>query len=178
MTYVALLRGINVGGNNIIKMADLKACFEKNGFTDVVTYIQSGNVIFSSPETKREVLENHLESILKRTFNYNATVLVRSKTHMEKIIRDTPKDWTVRKDIRCYVAFIKSPTTAQMVCKETVLKPGIDFIKAGDGVVYMTTLMSGVTKSGFTKLIGKKIYQNMTMRNFNTTQKIMALMNN
>jgi uncharacterized protein (DUF1697 family) len=49
--YLALLRGINVGGNNIIKMVDLKACFEKMGFLDVSTYIQSGNVLFSSPET-------------------------------------------------------------------------------------------------------------------------------
>lgn len=49
--FVALLRGINVGGNNIIKMADLKTCFEEMGFANVVTYIQSGNVLFDSNET-------------------------------------------------------------------------------------------------------------------------------
>jgi hypothetical protein len=56
--YVALLRGINVGGNNLIKMADLKACFEKLDLAEVATYIQSGNVLFSTTETDKTRLIN------------------------------------------------------------------------------------------------------------------------
>ena len=74
--YLALLRGINVGGNNIIKMADLKACFESLGLTDVVTYIQSGNVIFKSAEKDKAKLTKMIEAGLSKRFNYEARLVV------------------------------------------------------------------------------------------------------
>ena len=77
--YVALLRGINVGGKNLIKMAALKACFEANAFEDVATYIQSGNVVFASPETRAAELTQRIEAILAETFGYQATVVVRKR---------------------------------------------------------------------------------------------------
>jgi uncharacterized protein (DUF1697 family) len=63
--YIALLRGINVGGNTLIKMPDLKVCFESLGFTDVVTYIQSGNVVFSTRNDNAEEITQLIESGLK-----------------------------------------------------------------------------------------------------------------
>jgi uncharacterized protein (DUF1697 family) len=66
--------------------------------------------------------------------------------------------------------------TAEDVIREVELKEGVDSVKAGDGAVYMSTLLSGLTKSGFTRLIAKKIYKDITMRNFNTCQKILTLM--
>lgn len=67
--YLALLRGINVGGNNIIKMTDLKSCFENMGFDDVLTYIQSGNVLFKSDEKNKTRLTNRIEMVLSEHFN-------------------------------------------------------------------------------------------------------------
>ena len=69
-TYVALLRGINVGGKNLIRMPALKACFEENGFEDVATYIQSGNVLFASSETRNAALTDRIEAMLAESFDY------------------------------------------------------------------------------------------------------------
>lgn len=176
MKFVALLRGINVGGRNIIKMTDLKACFEENGFENVSTYIQSGNVIFSSPEKSTGELEDRIEKALSTTFKYDAKVLVRSSQQIQQILLKAPPTWKNGSDLRCYITFIKEPATPQAAMQEVELKEDIDFIEAGQGVLYMSTLFSGLSKSKFSKLIGKKIYRDMTMRNYATTQKIGALM--
>ncbi len=89
--YVALLRGINVGGKNLIKMPVLKACFEADGFEDVVTYIQSGNVVFASPETRAEGLTQRIEAMLAETFGYQATVVVRNRTQMRAVVDRAPR---------------------------------------------------------------------------------------
>src|SRR5215472_9506707 len=101
MKYVALLRGINVGGNNIIKMEQLKACFEEGGFQQVMTYIQSGNVLFESDEENGAKLTNAIEDTLSRTFNYSARVVIRSYAQMQRVVSEVPDDWKHRTDLRC-----------------------------------------------------------------------------
>jgi uncharacterized protein (DUF1697 family) len=175
MKYVALLRGINVGGNNIIKMADLKLCLEKAGLKNVVTYIQSGNVIFESSENV-DKLEDKLEKILSKEFNYKSVLTIRSHSQIKKVLKDAPADWEKRADIRCYLAFVKKPTTSKDVAKEINPKENIDFIEISNGVVYMTTLISALTKSRLNQMPSKSFYKNITIRNYNTVQKIAALM--
>lgn len=94
---------------------------------------------------------------------------------MKKVIAGTPTFWK-KDDIRKYVAFIKEPMTAVVAAKEIPVREGVDILDVGDGVLYMATKMSGLTKSGYTKIVGTKVYQDMTMRNLNTTQKILTLM--
>lgn len=173
--YVALLRGINVGGNSLVKMVDLKAIFEKLGFTTVSTYINSGNVLFSSNETNKTKLTTTIEKALVKELHMELRVVVHSQSELKNVVDDIPKDWTT-KDFRCYIAFLKEPTTPSDVLKELQLKEDIDFAKAGKYAVIMGTRMSGLTKSGISKLIGTKIYKEMTMRNYNTTSKLLALM--
>jgi uncharacterized protein (DUF1697 family) len=87
--YIALLRGINVGGKNIIKMAELKRVFEEIGLCEVKTYIQSGNVLFKSSEgeeTLREKIENEIESV----FGFPVIVILRTITELEQIILNCP----------------------------------------------------------------------------------------
>ncbi|HYE22578.1 MAG TPA: DUF1697 domain-containing protein [Verrucomicrobiae bacterium] len=176
MKYVALLRGINVGGNNIIKMIKLKASFEKTGFKNVITYIQSGNVIFESAEKNIPKLERKIEKALSKEFKYNSRVVVRSQAQLKKVLAEIPSDWKKRTDLRCNVCFVKAPLNAQEVLKEIELKQGVDFVKTGKGVVYTSTLMNSLTQSKFSKLVMKKVYQFITIRNLNTTQKLVALM--
>ena len=76
MNYVALLRGINVGGNRKVPMADLKDCFEKLGHTEVKTYINSGNVIFTSETSDIQKLREALENEIEKTFGFFVDVLV------------------------------------------------------------------------------------------------------
>ena len=176
MKYAAFLRGVNVGGNNVIKMVDLKACFEGMGFLNVATLIQSGNVVFETDEKDSDKLEETIETGLSKTFKYKSKVLVRSSSQIKKVLQEAPSDWKSRKDIRCYIAFVKKPATPELVVKEVVLKEGIDSVKAGAGGVFMTSLLSGLTRSGINKIASTKIYQDLTIRNYNTTLKIAKLM--
>lgn len=174
--FVALLRGINVGGNNSIKMSTLKEAFEKSGLKNVLTYINSGNVIFESDEKKTGKLTEEIEKMLSKTFHYKARVIVKSQDQIQQIVANVPKEWQSRKDIRCYVGFLSDVVDAKIAAREIILKEGVDSLKTGTGVFYMTSLLSALTKSAFNKLVGTKIYQEMTIRNYNTTRKILALM--
>lgn len=178
MKYVALIRGINVGGNNVIKMTDLKEAFEKAGFTDVATYIQSGNVIFFSEEKSTTKIAQKLESNLSKVFKLDLRVVVQSSTDIVDIVARAPDTWKNGDDLRCYVAFVRAPITPTDILCEVTLNEGIDSAKTGPGVLYMSTKLEGITKSGFTKLAGKKIYKDITIRNYNTVLKLLSLMQN
>jgi uncharacterized protein (DUF1697 family) len=176
MKYVALLRGINVGGNNIIKMEQLKACFEAGGFEQVMTYIQSGNVLFASDEEDRARLTSTIEEMLSQMFHYSARIVIRSYPEMQRVVSGVPDDWKHKTDLRCNIAFIKEPVTASEVAQEIHPQEGIDVVTIGEGVLYLSTVLSGLTKSALVKLVSKKVYRDMTIRNYNTTQKLLALM--
>ena len=91
--YVALLRGINVGGKNLIKMAALAACFEEHGYGDVVTYIQSGNVVFTA-RGSGAALTREVEAMLAATFDhYEASVVIRSRTQLRAIVDRAPEGY-------------------------------------------------------------------------------------
>jgi uncharacterized protein (DUF1697 family) len=176
MKYIGLLRGINVGGNSLIKMIELKAAFEKSGYTNVVTYINSGNVIFQSDEKDVRKITKTLEKNLSQEFGMLLRVVVRSHNELQEIVSNVPSCWTDGSDVRKYISFILEPSNAKDIAQEIDLREGVDELKIGKQVLYMTTKMSGLTKSGFTKMIGKKIYKEMTMRNFNTVEKIWGIM--
>src|ERR1044071_6720165 len=89
--YVALLRGINVGGKNIIKMTALKSSFEDLAFTDVRTYIQSGNVLFSAAGSDQAKLTKQIEDALSKAFNYESRVVVRSRKQIKDIVTHAPQ---------------------------------------------------------------------------------------
>jgi uncharacterized protein (DUF1697 family) len=93
INYLALLRGINVGGKNVIKMDFLKKIFEKMGFNDVKTYIQSENVLFNDIEINKEKLARKIEETLLKNTNYKIMVLVITLSEFEDIIKDIPKDF-------------------------------------------------------------------------------------
>lgn len=176
MKYVALLRGINVGGNNIIKMVALKEAFLKSGFANVSTYIQSGNVLFESAEKNIAKITKIIEADLTKTFQYTAVVVVRSQMQMKDIVESAPKEWESRDDIRKYVGFLKESVSVQEAFEEIPAREGVDIVTTGSGVIYMTTLLNDLTKSSLNKLATKKIYQDMTIRNYNTVEKLLALM--
>lgn len=176
MKYVALLRGINVGGKNIIKMADLKLAFENNGLVNVSTFIQSGNVIFETDNLKISLIEELIEKFLSQRFGYGATVVVLNVNQMAEVVDKMPIEWLDMDIWRGYVAFVKSPLTPVEVAREIKINPAVDQLKIGDNVIYMSTLISGLTKSGFNKIVGTKIYKQITIRNINTTKKILELM--
>jgi len=176
MKYVALLRGINVGGQNIVKMAALRSCLEQQGFTNLATFIQSGNVVFECNERHAPKLTRQIETALSRAFGYDSRIVLRSQAQLKRVLADVPKEWKRRKDLRCNIVFLREPVTASEALREIKLAPGIDSAKTGRGVLYLSTLLSGVKKSRFTRVIGTPIYRQMTIRNYNSCRKIFALM--
>lgn len=173
MKYLALLRGINVGGKNAVSMTKLKEVLEQHGNKNVKTYINSGNILFESERNKKE-LEKEVEALLKKEF-FPIDIVVLSNKDMQQIVEKVPHSWH-KEDLRKYIAFLKSPATPDEMIKETQLKEGVDFVDKGPGVVYMSTKMEGITKTHFPKLATKPIYKKITMRNMNTVEKLFSLM--
>lgn len=174
--YLALLRGINVGGKNIIKMADLKSAFEEMGLLNVITYIQSGNVLFQSDEKDKIKLTDKIEKGLSKTFKYEAKLVIVSYKELKEIINEAPRGFG--KDAENYrydVIFLKEPLTSKEAMKSVRVKEGVDSVHAGKDALYFSRLIAKASSSHLTKIIGKPVYQNMTIRNWNTTTKLLAM---
>ncbi len=104
--YLALLRGINVGGKTKVKMADLKACFEKLGYGHVQTYGNSGNVIFTAASTDPRQLESHLEEALATNFSSSIGVFIRSLADMKEVLEEIPTDWQTSSERKYDIIFL------------------------------------------------------------------------
>lgn len=176
--YLALLRGINVGGGNIIKMTDLKACLEASKLNNVATYIQSGNVLFETAETDSAELVRKLERALSKAFSpYQARIVLCSHAKLRQIVRKAPKDFGSQPDKYRYdVIYLREPLTASEAMKSVSTNPGVDAALAGPDVLYFSRLIARASQSHLTRIIGLPVYQDMTIRNWNTTSKILALM--
>lgn len=176
--YVALLRGINVGGKNLIPMPALKAAFEDAGFEEVRTYIQSGNVLFSAPSSGQAELTRRIEGLIRAAFDhYDASVVLRSRSQMRAVVERRPKGFgSEAATYRYDVCFLKPGTTAKRVIAGLPLKEGVDRIWAGTGVVYFSRLTSRATQSRLNRVASLPVYQQMTIRNWNTTTKLAKLL--
>jgi uncharacterized protein (DUF1697 family) len=174
--YVALLRGINVGGKNLIKMQALKECFEAGGFGDVATYIASGNVLFRAAGSSTALTER-IEELLGETFDYRATVVLRSHAQIRAIVEGAPKGFGADPARYRYdVIFLKPPLTAKAALKQMPTKEGVDEVHAGRGAVYFSRLTSRATQSRLSRVVSMPIYQRMTIRSWNTATKLLRLM--
>jgi uncharacterized protein (DUF1697 family) len=175
--YLALLRGINVGGKNLIKMSDLAACFQGMGFANVRTYIQSGNVIFQAVETDQAQLARLIEGRLQELFLYQASVVLRSEAEMKEIVAQAPEGFgSDPASFRYDVIFLKPPLTVMEAMKSVSTKEGVDQAFAGHHVLYFSRLILKATQSHLSRIIGLPIYQSMTIRNWNTTTKLLKML--
>jgi len=175
--YVALLRGINVGGKNLIKMTALKECFEAQGFEDVATYIQSGNVVFSADQADAAVLARRIEATLAKKFAYRASLVLRNRKQMEAVVRSAPRGFgDVPAKFRYDVIFLMAPLTAAAAMKGVLARAGVDEAHPGRGVLYFSRLIAKATQSQLPRLMSLPIYQQMTIRNWNTTSALLEMM--
>ncbi len=175
--YLALLRGINVGGRNVIRMADLRACLTDLGAADVVTYIQSGNVLFDGGDRGRDAWVERIESALAERFDYAATIVLRSREELRAIVAGAPPGFGTDPDrYRSDVVFLRDSLTATRVLDEVVPREGVDTATAGDGVVYFERLIARAAQSHLAKVVGLPIYQQMTIRNWRTTTVLLSMM--
>ena len=176
MRFVALLRGINVGGKTLIKMADLKACFEGLGFDEVSTYIASGNVLFETRRTGAAPLEARIEAAIEERFDLPVKVVVLDRSAYRRIVDAIPKDWNGDPDLRANVAFVRRSANAHEVVRELRPDPSIELVKAVNGAILWATKRDALNRSVMRKLIGGAAYKDLTVRSLNTTLKLSELL--
>lgn len=174
--FVALLRGVNVGGRNPVPMVDLRAVFEDLGFGAVATYIQSGNVVFTTADPASS-LETRIEQALERRFGTELTVVVRSLAQVRGVVHEAPDGFgqspgTYHSD----VVFLKAPLTPAAAMKVVSKREGVDEAWPGKGVVYFRRLSARRTESRMSRIMGTPEYARMTIRNWNTTTRLLEML--
>lgn len=174
--YVALLRGINVGGRNKVAMVELRAAFEDGGYDAVTTYIQSGNVLFGS-HAPRSSLEDDLAQLLERRLGVPLVVVVRSQRQIRHVVEAAPEGFGQHNGAyHSDVIFLKSPLTPAAANSVVALREGVDQVWRGTGVLYFARLSERRTESRMSKIVGTPEYQLMTIRSWTTTTKLRQLL--
>lgn len=177
-TYVILLRGINVGGKNTLPMTDLKTCLEELGFSQVTTYIASGNVILKSDKRPDEI-KAQIEETLPRRFQLDVElikVLVLTHHQFQAVIDNKPEGFGEQPGkYHSDVIFLMGIDPAQTI---SVFDPreGVDQVWPGESVIYSQRLSSQRTKSRLNKIMAAPAYKSMTIRNWNTTTRLLAIL--
>ena len=176
--YVALLRGINVGGHNIIAKDDLRRCFEDLGFTRVRTYIQSGNIVFRAAQGgEGEQLTARVEAGLSERFSYAARAVVLSYAEYRALLDAAPPAWGEDPAYRHNALFTLAGTPpAHVLASLPPVKEELETVAAGPGVIFWSAEKKRVTRSAFVKLPALPVYQQITIRNHNTVRRLAALL--
>jgi uncharacterized protein (DUF1697 family) len=174
--FVALLRGINVGGRNPVSMIALREAFEAEGYRDVSTYIQSGNVLFGS-DSARDSLEDELEAMLGRRLGIPLVVAVRSHRQIRNIVHRSPEGFGEEpEDYHSDVVFLKAPLSPPRAMRVVKVREGVDQVWPGTGVLYFARLSARRAQSRMGSIIGTPEYQLMTIRSWSTTTKLLDLL--
>jgi len=175
-TYIALLRGINVGGHNLVAMADLRAMLERMGFTEPRTLLQSGNIVFRSRLSSAAGIEQNLESETKQRLSVNTPFFVRTAEEWETIVARNPFKSAAKKDPARLVLVCFKEAPAPSAVKELLgAFEGPETFQA-DGRHAYITYPNGQGKSNLTmNLIEARLRTKGTARNWNTVLKLADL---
>mgnify|MGYP002749976417 CR=1 FL=1 len=177
MKFIALLRGINVGGNRKVQMKRLRDFLETLGYTSVETYLNSGNVIFESTK-KQEELQEEIPRRLQREFGFEIRTLVMSAKEIQRITRAIPGEWKNDSEQKTDVAYL----FPEIDSKKTIdaLPVNVDFIdiRYVKGAIIWHVSRNNYNKSHLNKIIGLEQYQCMTVRNVNTARFLAGMEGN
>jgi len=172
------MRGINVGGKNKVPMAALRKCLEELGFSNVSTFIASGNVILESDKRPDEI-KAQIEQVLPKSFQLDSElikVLVLSHKQLQTVIDSRPKGFGDHPEkYHSDAIFLMGIDLAQAI---SVFSPreGVDKVWPGEAVVYSQRLSALRTKSRLSKIIASPLYKSMTIRSWNTTTKLLEIL--
>lgn len=176
-TYIVLVRGINVGGKNMLPMAGLRTCLEELGFSQVTTYIASGNVILGSDRNPSAV-QKIIEDALPKSFKLDSElikVLVLTPRELQAVVDNKPQGFGDQPDKYHYDAVFLMDINLSDALAVFDPRMGVDRIWPGTGVIYSERLSAERTRSRLSKIIGTQVYKSMTIRNWNTVTKLLAL---
>src|SRR5690349_24453477 len=168
MVYVAFLRGINVGGKGIVSMAAIKEALVDLGLSAVRTYINSGNVIFSTRASDTQKVGARIEKALEERTGMPIKVLVMDHPGLKKLVDAIPRDWVDDKTMRTYVLRMWKELDDRTILARLPIKPGIDELKYTPGAVIWRVDRENVGRSHMNKIVGTPLYKKITMRSANT----------
>ena len=177
-SYVVLLRGINVGGKNKVPMAQLRQLLEDLGYSDVSTYIASGNVLLRSDQ-RPAAIKARIEEALPRSFRLDSalvSVLVLTHAQLRAVIDGKPKGFGDEPDTYHSDAIFLMGIDATAAMQVFDPRPGVDSVWPGDGVIYSQRLSAQRTQSRLNKIMSSPAYKSMTIRNWATTKALLDLL--
>lgn len=179
MKYIVLLRGINISGKNKIAMSELKNVLESNNYSDVITYLNSGNVILTSDNNKEYILDD-IKTLIKKKFNLEIPVYVTSHLELKDILEHNPNWWgTNNKEIYDNIIFIIPPISSKDVF-DSIGEPSkdIDKVEEYNNIIFWSFDLNNYRKSNWWKRTAtKSVKDQITIRTANTMKKILELCN-
>lgn len=177
--FVALLRGINVGGKNIIAKGDLIECFEDLGFQNVTTYIQSGNVLFRANTSSVKNVTAKTEKQLSGRFSYNARAVVLTQRQYASAVKAAHPNWGHQDEYKHNALFTLSDTTAKKVLSQLPdPQADIETVSTAPRVLFWSASKDNLSRTTIMKLAKSPLYKQLTVRNHNTVFKILDLFEN
>ncbi|PZR15560.1 MAG: DUF1697 domain-containing protein [Flavobacterium psychrophilum] len=178
--YLALLRGINVSGKNIIKMESLRKLLEDNGLKNIKTYIQSGNVVFDSAEKSKDKLAETFHSLIKKEYGFDITIFILNRDSLEKSIDDNPfadgREEEAAGFKKLYVTFLSGIPSEENIEKLRQAPIGNDQIEIIIDILYFNLESKASDSKLSNNLIETKLKLKATTRNWNTTLKLLSMM--
>ncbi len=178
MRYLCLLRGVNVGGKNTVSMTDLKSHLWDDGFKNVSSYINSGNILLESPLTA-DTVGRRVEEVITRHFKTDSElikVLVLNPVQLGQIVNNAPAGFGSQPEKYHSDVLFPMGISSGEIIQVTEVNPEVDKAWQANGVVYFQRLSSERTKSRLNKIISQPVYKNVTIRSWNTTVKLLTLL--
>lgn len=175
--YVALLQGINVGGNKKVSMITLCAIFESLGFDKVRTYINSGNILFETPIDDMKSLAKNIEDVLRKQLGFSVAVVLRTSENIELLNARIPDSFVNNTDQKTDILFLFDEFDSKDSLKLIDASTKVDTLMYVSGAIIWTIDRKQYARSGMKKFIGSVLYKNMTARNINTVRKLQQLLN-
>ena len=172
-TFIALIRGINVGGHRKVPMTELRVLLTDSGFLNVKTYIQSGNVIFQSAGTEKKDLEAHIHNVINDCFGFEVPVLVRTADDLKTMFNNCP--FSEEEKVNSYFTMlseIPDKNLAEEASKR--IYPNEEFIIFKDCIYFYSSEGYGKVKFNLS-YFEKKLKVNATSRNYKTIVKLLSL---
>ncbi|RWF70679.1 MAG: DUF1697 domain-containing protein [Mesorhizobium sp.] len=172
--FVALFSGINVGGNRIVKMAELRSFFEKLGFGDVATYVQSGNVVFRSATGDAATLTNQLETAFEKKWGFHSRIMVRDLGWFERLVIENPYPEVAGEPTKLHAYALERAPTPEETARLSQKCTGPESFEIRDDVLYLHA-PDGLGKSVFANLIPRTLKVPCTARNWRTVRALLEL---
>ena len=176
-THVALIRGINVGGNNPVSMPALREALTRDGFANVRTYINSGNVLLDAGKASTTSVNEAVEEALLKEFGVTTVVVTVTADALRRVVADVPPGYG--KDLEKFkhdVVFLRDNIDAKETLAAVRLKEGVDEAWAGEQALYFRRLTARITSSYMGKIVALRQYKDMTIRNWRSTTTLARML--